>query len=43
MRKGKRGRGAAGKVSAFGILKRGGQVYIQVINGTKYIRFLWEE
>ena len=26
-RKGKRGRGAAGKVAVFGILKRGGKVY----------------
>jgi len=26
-RKGKRGRGAAGKVAVFGILKRGGRVY----------------
>ena len=30
-RKGKRGRGAAGKVPVFGILKRGGKVYTQVI------------
>ena len=30
-RKGKRGRGAAGKVPVFGILKRGGRVYTQVI------------
>jgi transposase len=35
MRKGKRGRGAAGKVPVFGILKRGGQVYTQVIDDTK--------
>jgi transposase len=34
-RKGKRGRGAAGKVPVFGILKRGGQVYTQVIGNTK--------
>ena len=27
VRKGKRGRGAAGKVPVFGILKRGGRVY----------------
>ena len=33
--KGKRGRGAAGKVPVFGILKRGGQVYTQVIADTK--------
>jgi len=31
IRKGKRGRGAAGKVPVFGILKRGGKVYTQVI------------
>ena len=30
-RKGKRDRGAAGKVPVFGILKRGGKVYTQVI------------
>jgi transposase len=30
-RKGQRGRGAAGKVPVFGILKRGGRVYTQVI------------
>ena len=34
-RKGKRGRGAAGKVPVFGILKRGGKVYTQVITDTK--------
>ena len=28
-RKGKRGRGAAGKVAVFGILKRGGKVYTE--------------
>lgn len=31
IRKGKRGRGAAGKVPVFGILKRGGRVYTQII------------
>ena len=31
IRKGRRGRGAAGKVPVFGILKRGGKVYTQVI------------
>ncbi|MBL4664611.1 MAG: IS1595 family transposase [Nitrospinaceae bacterium] len=31
IRKGKRGRGAAGKVPVFGILKRGGKVYTQII------------
>jgi transposase len=35
VRKGKRGRGAAGKVPVFGILKRGGQVYTQVVEDTK--------
>ena len=34
-RKGKRGRGAAGKVAVFGILKRGGKVYTKVVNDTK--------
>jgi transposase len=31
-RKGKRGRGAAGKVVVFGILKRGGKVFTNVVN-----------
>jgi len=35
VRKGKRGRGAAGKVKVFGILKRGGKVYAKVIEDTK--------
>ena len=30
-RKGKRGRGAAGKIPVFGLLKRGGKVYTKVI------------
>ena len=30
--KGKRGRGAAGKVPVFGLLKRGGKVYTKIIN-----------
>ena len=34
-RKGKRGRGAAGKVAVFGILKRGGHVYTQIIHDAK--------
>lgn len=34
-RKGKRGRGAGGKVPVFGILKRGGKVYTQVIENAK--------
>lgn len=35
VRKGKRGRGEAGKVVVFGILKRGGKVYTQVLQNTK--------
>jgi len=35
VRKGKRGRGAAGKVAVFGILKRGGKVYTKVVHDTK--------
>ncbi len=35
VRKGKRGRGAAGKVAVFGILKRGGKVYTQIVLDTK--------
>ena len=31
--RGKRGRGAAGKTPVFGILKRGGQVFLTVVNG----------
>lgn len=34
-RKGKRGRGAAGKVAVFGLLKRGGKVYTQIILDAK--------
>ncbi|MDR8134113.1 IS1595-like element ISAba36 family transposase, partial [Acinetobacter baumannii] len=34
-RKGKRGRGAGGKVAVFGILKRGGMVYVKVVPDTK--------
>jgi len=34
-RKGKRGRGAAGKVAVFGLLKRGGHVYTQIILDAK--------
>jgi transposase len=30
VRKGKRGRGAAGKVAVFGMLKRGGKVYVKI-------------
>ena len=35
VRKGKRGRGAAGKVAVFGMLKRGGRVYVKVVPDTK--------
>ena len=35
VRKGIRGRGAAGKVAVFGILKRGGKVFTQVVSNTK--------
>jgi transposase len=35
VRKGKRGRGAAGKVIVFGLLKRNGHVFVQVVDDTK--------
>jgi len=35
IRKGKRGRGAAGKVAVFGLLKRGGKVYTAIIPNVK--------
>ena len=35
VRKGKRGRGAAGKTPVFGLLKRGGRVYTKVIPNAK--------
>lgn len=34
-RKGKRGRGAAGKVIVFGLLKRNGKVYTAIVPDTK--------
>ena len=34
-RKGKRGRGAKDKIPVFGLLKRGGKVYVKMINNTK--------
>ena len=34
-RKGKRGRGAAGKVPVFGLLKRGGKVYAAMVENTR--------
>lgn len=39
-RKGKRGRGAAGKVPVFGILQHGGKVYAQVIPDAKFYNLL---
>ena len=38
--KGKRGRGAAGKVVVFGILKRGGKVFTKVVNDTKAVTLM---
>ena len=35
VRKGKRGRGAAGKVAVFGLLKRGGKVFTLPVENTK--------
>ncbi len=35
VRKGARGRGAAGKVAVFGLLKRGGKVYTAIISNAK--------
>ena len=35
VRKGKRGRGAVGKVAVFGMLKRGGKVYTAIVSDTK--------
>src|ERR1700722_18686869 len=35
VRKGKRGRGAGGKVPVFGLLKRGGKVYTAIIPDSK--------
>ena len=35
VRKGKRGRGAAGKVVVFGLLKRGGKVYAKVVDNAR--------
>ena len=39
-RKGKRGRGAAGKVAVFGILKRGGKAYTKVVSDTRAITLM---
>jgi transposase len=35
VRKGKRGRGAAGNVAVFGLLKRGGKIYTAIVPDTK--------
>jgi transposase len=35
VRKGKRGRGAAGKIAVFGLLKRGGKVYTAIVPDAK--------
>lgn len=35
IRKGKRGRGAVGKIPVFGLLKRGGKVYVCIVTDTK--------
>src|SRR5271154_5457063 len=40
VRKGQRGRGAAGKVAVFGILQRGGKVYTKVIEDAKTMTLL---
>jgi len=40
VRKGKRGRGAAGKVVVFGMLKRGGKVYTKVVGGTRSVTLM---
>ena len=39
-RKGKRGRGAAGKVVVFGILKWGGKVFTKVVNDTQGVTLM---
>jgi len=39
-RKGKRGRGAAGKVAVFGLLKRNGKVYTVVVPNTQTVTLL---
>jgi transposase len=40
VRKGKHGRGATGKVAVFGILKRGGKVYTQIVLDAKTDTFV---
>lgn len=39
-RKGKRGRGAAGKVPVFGLLKRGGKVYTKIIRDASSVSLI---
>ena len=39
-RKGQRGRGAAGKVPVFGLLKRGGKVYTKIIPDSSSVTML---
>ena len=39
-RKGKRGRGAAGKVPIFGLLKHGGKVHVVIMLNTKKNRLI---
>jgi len=39
-RKGQRGRGAAGKVPVFGLLKRGGKVYTKIIPDASSVTLL---
>jgi transposase-like protein len=39
VRKGKRGRGAAGKIAVFGLLKMGGKLYTAIIPYAKQKRF----
>ncbi|MCR6661601.1 MAG: IS1595 family transposase [Luteimonas sp.] len=40
VRKGKRGRGAAGKVVVFGLLKRGGKMYAKVVDNAKAAKLM---
>lgn len=40
MRKGKRGRGAAGKIPVFGLLKRGGNVFAEIIPNVKSVTLM---
>ena len=40
-RNGKRGRGAAGKIPVFGLLKRGGKVYTKIIPNASSCKMVW--